>query len=76
MFYLEIVLNCFMEIPDSVRSLIYVKDDPDFASTYYLFYRFDIPVQKKQAVEAALQKAVASQDILSFRFSAAPVKPA
>lgn len=70
-FYLEVVLNCFTEIPDSVRTLIHV-DKPDFVSTFYTFYRFHVPVQQKQAVEAALQQAKTSGDILSFRFSAAP----
>ncbi len=74
MFYLEVILNCFMDIPDSVRTLIMVKDTPDFVSTFYTFYRFDIPLQKKQAVEAALQKAVEAGDVLSFRFSATPIK--
>ncbi len=74
MFYLEVVLNCFQDIPDSVRKLIFVKSTPDFVSTFYTFYRFNVPIQEKQKIEAALQAAKNSGDVLSFRFTAAPVK--
>ncbi len=74
MFYLEVILNCFQDIPDSVRKLIFVKSTPDFVSTFYTFYRFNVEVQKKQAVEMALQKAKDIGDVLSFRFTATPVK--
>lgn len=71
-YYLEVILNCYQDIPDSVRVLIPVQE-PAFVSTFYTFYRFNVPIQQKQQVEAALNLAQETHDVLSFRFTAAPL---